>query len=80
MGRDRAAVLIAGNAASLDEIWRSEAMPDSIREAGEDARAALGAARYAGAIELIWPGPESMVMPEVAVGDKAQLLKLFLYK
>ena len=63
--RDKAAVLIRENAAALEETWRGESMPALAGEIIDDARAALANAIYIGAVELIRPGDEPMVMPDV---------------
>ena len=68
-GRDRAELLIRENAAKLEEIWRGQSMPPSLLEISADARAVLEASVYAGAVELIWPGPGEMVMPPVPIGS-----------
>jgi len=74
LGRDRAELLIRENTAKLHDIWRGEPMPDSLLEISADARAALERSAYAGAVELIWEGPHSMVMPAVPIGDETGTL------
>ena len=68
-GRDKAELLIAENARALDELWRGAPMPESLMEIGADARAALERSQYAGAIELVWSGPETMVMPAAPIDE-----------
>ena len=63
LARDKAELLISGSAAELRSIWGGQPMPASLLEIGEDARAALARSRYAGAVELIWPGPGVLIMP-----------------
>jgi hypothetical protein len=74
LGRDRAELLINENTAKLHDIWRDEPMPDSLVEISADARAALERSAYAGAVELIWEGPQTMVMPAVGIDDEAGTL------
>jgi hypothetical protein len=61
--RDRAEVLIVESAGSIETIWRGEPLPGELDEIIGDARTALAASVYAGAIELGWPGPGTYVMP-----------------
>ncbi len=63
LARDKAELLISGAAAELRSIWSGQPMPASILEIAEDARAALERSTYAGAVELIWPGPGVLIMP-----------------
>ena len=74
LGRDRAELLINENTANLHAIWRGEPMPDSLVEISADARAALERSVYAGAVELIWEGPEPMVMPAAKIDDETGTL------
>jgi hypothetical protein len=67
LARDRADLLIRDSVQQLREAWRSVPMPEPILEMADDARDALEVAAYAGAIELTWPGPGPLVMPEVAL-------------
>jgi len=69
LGRDRAELLIRQNTATLHDIWRGEPLPESLVEIGADARRALEMSIFAGALELIWDGPQSMVMPASPIGD-----------
>jgi hypothetical protein len=63
LARDRAELLINDNTAKLHEIWRGEEMPQSLVEISDDARVALERSAYAGAVELIWEGQQTMIMP-----------------
>lgn len=74
LGRDRAELLIVENTARLHDIWRGEPMPESLVEISADARAALERSVYADAVELIWEGPQSMVMPAVPIGGEHGML------
>lgn len=61
--RDKAEVLIERSASELGEAWRAEPMPGTVLELCDDARSALAASVYVGAIELRWPGPGVLTMP-----------------
>jgi len=70
LGRDRAELLIEANVRAMHELWRGVPLPESLVEIGADARRALEMSIYAGALELLWPGPAVMVMPSVDVGGR----------
>jgi hypothetical protein len=63
LARDRAAVLIREHVGRLDEIWRAVPMPDSLLQLHDDARTALDRAAYVGAVEMIWTGPGTFIVP-----------------
>ncbi|MHC4947758.1 MAG: hypothetical protein ACYTG1_05790 [Planctomycetota bacterium] len=63
--RDMAEVLIRDQAGELDRVWGGTPMPPTILELAGDARAALEASAWAGAEELVWTGPGTMVMPDL---------------
>lgn len=68
VARDRAAVQIREAAAALDALWRGEPMPEDLLELIEQAERAWRASAYPGLLELVWPGPGELVMPEL-VGE-----------
>jgi len=68
VARDRAAVQIREAAAALDALWRGEPMPEDLLERIEQAERAWRASAYPGLLELVWPGPGELVMPEL-VGE-----------
>ncbi|HRQ76406.1 MAG TPA: hypothetical protein PK098_10860 [Phycisphaerales bacterium] len=65
--RDKADMMIRDHTATLMSIWQGDAMPNAVQEMIADADDALARAAFAGAIELIWPGPGAMVMPAVDI-------------
>ncbi|MDY7108979.1 MAG: hypothetical protein SYC29_10125, partial [Planctomycetota bacterium] len=74
LARDRAELLIVDNAAKLHELWRGEEMPESLIEISEDARAALERSVFTGAVELVFEGPGTMVMPAAPIdGEEGTL-------
>jgi hypothetical protein len=74
LARDRAELLIVENTTKLHDIWRGEPMPKSLVEISVDARAALERSVYAGAVELIWEGQQTLVMPAAPVhGEEGTL-------
>lgn len=69
VARDRAEVQVRRAAARLDEAWRGEPMPEAILELLDDATVALREAIYAGLVELVWPGPGVLDMPDLDCGE-----------
>ena len=65
LGRDKAEMIIRDNAGKVREPFRGVEMPDSRAEICADARAALEASVWAGAVELVWEGPGVMVVPHL---------------
>jgi hypothetical protein len=65
LGRDRAELLIEDNAAKLADVWSDAAMPGSLAEIERDARDSLWLSHFAGAVELVWPGPDVMIVPHL---------------
>ncbi|UCD76819.1 MAG: hypothetical protein JSV91_07800 [Phycisphaerales bacterium] len=63
LGRDKAEMIIRDNARKVRETFRGAVMPDSLAEICADARAALKASVWAGAVELVWEGPGVFVVP-----------------
>ena len=68
LGRDKAELLIRENAGELARIWRGAMMPQLLGELADDARHAFEFSAYAGVQELVWPGPGTMVMPQIDLG------------
>ncbi|MHC5022572.1 MAG: hypothetical protein ACYTGG_01495 [Planctomycetota bacterium] len=66
LARDRATLLVAESVRQIQAAWRGAPMPEELLEMGDDARDALEMSAYAGATELIWPGPDTMIMPDVS--------------
>lgn len=67
--RDRAEVMIADAARGLEATWAGTPMPPMLLETLRDARRALAASIYVGAVEMVWnggdEGDEVREMPEV---------------
>jgi hypothetical protein len=79
LARDRAALLVRESVDRLDAVWRDAVTPVGIEEIVRDAGIALEHARYAGAIEIVWPGGGDdpvLVMPAVDVDSSAGTLAL----
>lgn len=68
LARDRAAVLIREHVGQLDEIWRRVPMPESLLQLQDGARTALDRAAYVGAVEVIWSGPGTYLVPTSLAG------------
>lgn len=67
LARDRAEMIIRENVEKIRTTYRSAGVPieDSLAEICTDARAALEASAWAGAVELVWEGPGTMVVPSL---------------
>ncbi len=62
---DRATVVVEAAVADLNAIWTGTMLPESLAEMFDDARRGLDEAPWRGATELLWPGPGSLVVPEL---------------
>jgi len=70
LARDKADLLVRENVRRIEDLWRGAALPGALAEIIEDARAALERSAFRGAVEIVWTGPEILVMPAVPVaGD-----------
>lgn len=65
LARDRAEILIRENAHALEELWREADLPGALDEMIADAETALARTAFLGAVELIWPGPGTMIVPPI---------------
>ncbi|MBL9147813.1 MAG: hypothetical protein JNM94_03885 [Phycisphaerae bacterium] len=71
VARDKADVLAKRANAQLQTIWRGVPMAEDIVEAQEAAARAIRRSLYAGLVELYWPGPGILEVPDLDLGDGA---------
>jgi len=76
LGRDKAAIIIREATQELESIWGEAPLPDEVAEMICDAGAALHAAAYAGATELVVATIGPFVMPDVEPGAPRGTLAL----
>jgi hypothetical protein len=67
--RDRAAVQIRGAAGALVALWGGEPMPDALLDLMADAQRAWRASACPGLAEVVWPGPDELIVPAAAEPD-----------
>jgi len=71
VARDKAEITIRQAVQQIEQTWGRDMLPPSLHEIIHDARQALAYSIYAGAVEQVWPGPGTMIMPEVDLALEA---------
>lgn len=66
--RDRAELVVRRASAELSALWPDEGLPAQLVELQHDATIALREALYAGLVELVWPGPGLLEVPDYDPG------------
>ncbi|MFO0826628.1 MAG: hypothetical protein U0572_00635 [Phycisphaerales bacterium] len=69
LARDRAEIVVRRAAQRLHRVWSGAQMPEELVELERSAQAGLSRSFYAGLVEIVWPGPGVLEVPEVDLGE-----------